>query len=72
MITNIRLELDDAKRERIALALTGKKGLATRAQIVKYVEGLIKADFNPSGEVKLVPCACPKCRRPISVRVRVG
>lgn len=69
MVTNIRLDLDDAERERIALVVSGKKGLATRAQITKYVEGLLKEARKPATSTKIVPCICPKCRRPIGVTV---
>lgn len=69
MVTNIRLDLDDAERERIALVVSGKKGLATRAQITKYVEDLIKTDRKPSGATKIISLFCPKCRRPIGVSV---
>jgi hypothetical protein len=49
MVTNIKLNLTEAERERIALAMTGKPGrLATRKQITEYVLKLMQDDAKPT------------------------
>lgn len=69
MVTNVKLELTDSVRAHIALVMTGKKGLATRAQVNAYVTHLIKNDLNPAAAKSFVTVICPKCQKPIGVQV---
>lgn len=71
MVTNIKLDLNDAERERIALAMTGKPGrLATRKQITEYIGKLMADDAKPVGATTIQTFICPKCNKPISLPVR--
>lgn len=70
MTTSMKIVLDDAQLMELGQRLTGKKQRATRKQVQEWAEKLMADDLaGKDSPTELRPFVCPKCNKPISLRV---
>jgi hypothetical protein len=70
MTTTMKIVLDDAQLLALGQRLTGKKQKATRKQVLDWAQQLLDSDLaGKDAPTELRGFVCPKCQRPISLRV---